>query len=91
MNPPRRNGDWIIFPGIIVAEDDFAGWTVQTLARKLTVPLYSYYGPTVRLNGWSLLGFRKGESLVGREVEVSVSKFADERENCCMCEPGVLA
>jgi hypothetical protein len=86
MKPPRRNGDWIIFPGVVVAEDDFAGWTVQTLARKLIVPVCSHYGPTVRLNGWT-----RWQSLIGREVEVAVSKFADEcRENLCMYEPGVL-
>jgi hypothetical protein len=89
MKPPRRNGDWIIFPGVVVAEHDFDGWTVQTLARKLTVPMCSHYGPTVRLNGWE---HGSTQSLIGREVEVAVSKFADEcRENLCMYEPGVLA
>lgn len=89
MNPPRRDGDWIIFPGVVVAEDDFDGWTVQTYARKIRVPLFSLHGPTVRLNGWQP---GSTQSLIGREVEVAVSRFADDnRENRCMYEPGVLA
>jgi hypothetical protein len=90
--PPRRNGDWIIFPGVIVAEHDFDGWTVQTYARKLIVPMASIHGPTVRLNGWKECWFPEiPPSLIGREVEVVVSKFADDnRENRYMCEPNVL-
>jgi hypothetical protein len=89
MKPPRRNGDWIIFPGVVVAETDFDGWIVQTYARKITVPLFSFYGPTVRLNRWEAF---HAPSLIGKEVEVAVSRFAeDNRENRCMYDPGVLA
>jgi hypothetical protein len=87
MKPPRRNGDWIIFPGVVVAETDFDGWIVQTYARKITVPLCSFHGPTVRLNDW-----QRGSTLIGREVEVAVSRFAEDNlQNRCMYEPGVLA
>jgi hypothetical protein len=92
MKPPRLNGDCIIFPGVVVAEDDFAGWTVQTYARKITVPWCSHHGPTVRLSGWTGdMNPGNAPSLIGREVEVAVSRFAEDQQySRCMYEPGVL-
>jgi hypothetical protein len=49
----------------------------------------SIHGPTVQL-----AGCHPGSalSLIGREVEVAMSRFAeDNRENRCVYEPGVLA
>jgi hypothetical protein len=87
MKPPRLNCDCIIFPGVVVAEHDFDGWTVQTYMRKIAVPIFSLHGPTVRLNGWE-----RGQSLIGREVEVAVSRFSDDQQySRCIYEPGVLA
>jgi hypothetical protein len=86
MNQPRLSSDrhWVIFPGTITAVE-FAGITVQTYARKIRVPLWNVSGATVHLDGedWK---FNSGRDILGREVEVMMSRT--DRENVCISDPG---